>query len=100
MQPFRTLVARVRALPPQVFDAWLAVLLLAEGLAELVLLTPIEGADLAIGVAVIVVMTAMLGLRRRLPVTALATQFAGFIVMSELAGRGWEDYIAGPSSGS
>ena len=96
MQPFRTLVARVRALPPQVFDAWLAVLLLAEGLAELFLLTPIEGADLAIGVAVIVVMTAMLGLRRRLPVTALATQFAGFIVMSELAGRGWEDYIAGP----
>ncbi|HYH90706.1 MAG TPA: histidine kinase [Solirubrobacteraceae bacterium] len=96
MQPFRTLVAHVRALPPRVFDAWLAVLLLAEGLAELVLLTPIEGADLAIGAAVVVVMTSMLGLRRRLPVTALATQFTGFIVMTELAGRGWEDHIAGP----
>jgi len=96
VQPFRTLVAHVRALPPRVFDAWLAVLLLAEGLAELVLLTPIEGADLAIGAAVVVVMTSMLGLRRRLPVTALATQFTGFIVMTELAGRGWEDHIAGP----
>jgi hypothetical protein len=77
VQPFRTLVARVRALPPRVFDAWLAVLLLVEGLAELFLLTPIDGADLAIGVVVVTAMTVMIGFRRRLPVTGLATQFTG-----------------------
>ena len=96
VQPLRTLIARVRALPPRTFDAWLAVLLLAEGLAELVLLTPIQGVDLAIGVVVVTAMVVALAFRRRLPVTALAAQFTGFIVMTELAGRGWEDHIAGP----
>ena len=96
MQPIRSLIARARALPAGVFDAGLAVLLCIEGLAELFLLTPLEGLDLAIGVVVVVAMTAMIGFRRRLPVTALAVQFTGFIVMSETAGRGWEDHIAGP----
>jgi signal transduction histidine kinase len=94
--PFRPLIARARALPPRVFDAVLALLLCVEGLAELFLLTPIEGVDLAISVVVIVVMTAMIGFRRRLPVTALAAQFTGFIVMSEIAGQAWDDHIIGP----
>ena len=59
-------------------------------------LTPIEGVDLAIGVLVVVVMTTMIGFRRRLPVTALAAQFAGFIVMSVVAGPAWDDHIVGP----
>ena len=96
MQPIRSLIAHARALPPHVFDAGLALLLCIEGLAELFLLTPLEGTDLAIGVVVIVVSTTMLGFRRRLPVTALATQFVGFIVMGEVAGRAWEDNIIGP----
>ncbi len=61
MQPFRALVTRVRALPPRVLDAGLAALLLVEGLAELFLLTPIEGVDLAIGAIVGTVMTVMRG---------------------------------------
>ena len=96
MQPIRSLIADVRALPPRVFDTLLALLLCVEGLVELVVLTPIEGVDLAIGVLVVVVMTTMIGFRRRLPVTALAAQFAGFIVMSVVAGTAWDDHIIGP----
>ena len=96
VQPFRSLIADVRALPPRLFDTVLALLLCVEGLIELVVLTPIEGVDLAIGVVVIVVMTTAIGFRRRLPVTAVAAQFAGFIVMSVVAGRAWDDHIVGP----
>ena len=43
MSLLRALVARLRALPPLVFDTGLAVLLLAEALLELFLITPITG---------------------------------------------------------
>ncbi len=96
MQPIRPLIARVRALPPRVLDAALAAVLCAEGLAELAVLTPIRGTDLAVGAVAILGMTTLLAFRRRLPLTALVTQLAGFIVMSQIAGRGWDDHVAGP----
>ena len=96
MQPFRSLIARVRALPPRVLDAALAVLLLVEGLAELVFATAIAGSDFALIAAVMVVMTTALALRRRLPVTTLAVVFCGYLLASQLGGRDFLDHVAGP----
>jgi signal transduction histidine kinase len=96
VQAARTLVARVRALPPRVFDAGLAALLCLEALAELVLLTPIAGSELTLATAAVVGMAAALGVRRRLPVTALAAQLTGFILLGEITSGDFDENMVAP----
>ncbi len=96
MQPFRALVARVRALPTRTFDAGLAALLLAEALFELVVLAPVSGTELAGAAAVLAAMAAGLAVRRRFPVTALAVVLGGFILLIQVGGERLDEHIAGP----
>ncbi len=96
MSLFRALVARLRALPPLVFDTGLAVLLLAEALFELFVLTPVNGVDAALIALTLTVMAAGLAVRRRLPVTALALVLGGFVVILQIGGRQWDENVALP----
>ena len=96
MSLLRALVARLRALPPLVFDTGLAVLLLAEALLELFLITPITGVDAALIAATLAVMAGALAVRRRVPVTTLAVVLAGFIVVLQIGGKQYDSNVAGP----
>jgi signal transduction histidine kinase len=91
MQALRALVARVRALPPLVFDTGLAVVLLLEAWFELFVLSPVTGVDAAIIAAVLTVMAAGLAVRRRFPVSALALVVGGFAVIIQVGGRQWDE---------
>jgi signal transduction histidine kinase len=90
MQALRALYARLRALPPLVFDTGLAALLLVESLFELFVLTPVAGVDAALIAAVLTLMAAGLALRRRFPVTALALVIGGFTVILQIGGKEWD----------
>ena len=96
MSLLRALVARLRALPPLVFDTGLAALLLAEALFELFLITPITGVDAALIAATLAVMAGALAVRRRVPVTTLAVVLAGFIVVLQIGGKQYDSNVAGP----
>jgi signal transduction histidine kinase len=96
VQILRTVVAYVRALPPRTFDAGLAALLLAEALFELLVLTPIAGTDLALTIAILAAMAGALALRRRIPVTTLATQLAGYTLILQVAGKDFDSNMASP----
>ena len=62
---------RIRALPPARADALLAVLLLAEGLFELVVFSPLTGSRFALVGFIILAQAVAIALRRRWPVVTL-----------------------------
>jgi signal transduction histidine kinase len=96
MQALRDLIARVRALPPLLLDSALAGVLLAEGLFELFVLSPVTGVDAALVAAVLTVMATGLALRRRIPVTALALVVGGFAVIIQVGGQEWDEHALLP----
>jgi signal transduction histidine kinase len=91
MPALRRLVARVRALPPLVFDTGLAALLLLEAWFELFVLSPVTGVDAAIIAAVLAVMAGGLAIRRRFPVSGLALVVGGFVLIIQVGGREWDN---------
>jgi signal transduction histidine kinase len=72
MDAVHSLHARVRALPPYRLDALIGVLVAVEGGAEVLLLAGLEGGAQALALLVMALVGLAAGLRRRLPVTALA----------------------------
>jgi signal transduction histidine kinase len=86
---------RIRALPPQRADALLAILLLAEGVFELIALSPLHGSRLALVVGVISVQAASLAIRRRWPLVALLALY-GLEPILQSVGKGVTDNMAGP----
>ena len=71
VQTLRSLLGRVRALPPGRADALLAAVLLAEGITEILAFSPLQGAQLALVLGVISVQAASLAVRRRWPLGEL-----------------------------
>ena len=72
MDALRSLLARVRALPPYRLDALLGVLVGGEGAAEILLIAGLEGGTRVLALLVMALMGLAAGLRRRLPVAAVA----------------------------
>ena len=95
MQPIRSLIARLRALPEWRADALLAAVLLAEGIAELFLFAQVDGSRLAAAAGVLGVMAAGLAVRRRLPLPALLLVLGLQPVLHSL-GPKLAEHIAGP----
>ena len=95
VQTLRSLLGRIRALPPGRADALLAAALLAEGLVEILVLSPLHGADLALVLGVIVVQAAALAVRRRWPVLPLLALY-GLEPVLQSVGKGVTDNMAGP----
>jgi signal transduction histidine kinase len=95
VQPFRTLLARVRALPPGRADALLAAILFAEGVFEILALAPLEGSKLALVLGVIAVQAASLAVRRRWPLATLLAVY-GLEPVLQLVGKDVTENMAGP----
>ena len=95
MQTLRSLLSRIRALPPGRADALLAALLLAEGCFEVLGLSPLEGSELALVLSVLVAQAAALAVRRRWPVVTLLAVYGLDPILSSV-GKGVTDNIAGP----
>ena len=89
---------RVRALPPPVFDAVLARAAAASRRSPSSSSDAGRRASTSRSASGRRRDATMLGFRRRLPVTALAAQFAGFIVMSQVAGPAWTTTSSSRSS--
>jgi signal transduction histidine kinase len=95
VQPLRSLIARVRALPPGRADALLAGVLLIEGVAEVASFAKLDASRMAVVFALLAVMALALAFRRRFPLTVLIVVYAVQPAM-ELFGRDLVDRIAGP----
>jgi signal transduction histidine kinase len=95
VKPFRSAIARLRALPQGRADALLAAVLLAEGAAEVLLLTELDAAKTAAALGLLVVEAVALALRRRLPLLAVVVVF-GLEPVLQTFGRGLIDHVAGP----
>jgi signal transduction histidine kinase len=89
------LLSRFRALPAARADALLAAVLLAEGVFEILVLSPLEGAQRALVLGVLVAQAASLAVRRRWPVVALLAVYGLEPILSAV-GKGVTDHIAGP----
>jgi signal transduction histidine kinase len=74
------LVARVRALPPYRFDVLLGAAVYLEICAEVVLLTDLRGARLALCLALVGIFGLAVALRRRAPLVALPVALSGMII--------------------
>ena len=95
MQTLRSLLGRIRALPPGRADALLAAVLLTESLLEIFAFSPLRGAQLALVLGVIVVQAASLAVRRRWPVVPLLAVY-GLEPVLQSVGKGVTDNMAGP----
>jgi signal transduction histidine kinase len=95
VQTLRSLLSRIRALPPGRADALLAALLLAEGCFEVLGLSPLQGSELALTLGILVAQAAALAVRRRWPVVALLAVYGLEPILSSV-GKGVTDNIAGP----
>ena len=95
VQPIRSLIARYRALPWWIADPLLAGLLLIEAVVEIVGLTDIEGAQLALLLGLLTVRAVALAFRRRLPLATVVVLF-GLEPLLESFGRDLSDHVAGP----
>ena len=95
MQPIRSLIARYRALPWWLADPLLAAVLLIESAAEIVGLTDIEGARLALLLGLLTVRATALAFRRRFPLATVVVIF-GLEPVLEGFGRDLSDHVAGP----
>jgi signal transduction histidine kinase len=91
----RSLLSRIRALPPGRADALLAAALLAEGVFEALVFAPITGGTLALVLAVMTAQAAALAVRRRWPLVMLLVVF-GLEPILEACGRPVTDHMAGP----
>jgi signal transduction histidine kinase len=87
-----TLLARVRALPPYRFDALLGLAVYLELCAEIVLVADVEGATLALCLALASMFGVATALRRRAPLLAVPLAAAG-IVVGELIGPELTDNV-------
>jgi signal transduction histidine kinase len=74
-----TLVARVRALPPYRFDALLGAAVYLELCAEILLVSKVEGAELALSLALASVFGFATALRRRIPLLAVPLACTGIM---------------------
>jgi signal transduction histidine kinase len=88
----RTLVARVRALPPYRLDALLGAAVYLELCAEIVFLTDLRGAKLALCLALAGVFGLATALRRRAPVVAVPLAMGG-IVVGNIIGPELTDHV-------
>jgi signal transduction histidine kinase len=95
VQSLRSLLARIRALPPTRADALLAALLLAEALFEIFALTPLQGAQLALVLGVATIQAASLAVRRRWPLAVLLAIY-GLEPAVQALGKDVTENIAGP----
>ena len=95
MQTFRTLIARLRALPPRVIDGGLAALLLVEGIGEVIAFTKLEPRQVAVVVAIITVQAVALAYRRRAPWLAVLALF-GLEPVLQTFGPELLDHVALP----
>src|SRR6478609_321658 len=95
VQTLRSLLGRIRALPPGRADALLAAALLAEGLIEILILSPLHGAHLALVLGVLFVQAAALAVRRRWPVVPLLALY-GLEPVLQAVGKDVTDHMAGP----
>ena len=91
----RSPLARVRALPPYRLDALIALLVLVELTAEVLLLTSLEGGRLALALGTAAAIAAAVGLRRRLPIAAVTLAFGAQFVQEQI-GRDLVDHVVGP----
>src|SRR3712207_1719386 len=91
----RSLLDRVRALPPRQLDGLLATLVLVDGAVEVLLLSRLEGGRLLVGFGVAALIALAVFLRRQLPVTAIALGWSGMLVADQV-GRELIDNVAGP----
>jgi signal transduction histidine kinase len=95
VQPIRSLIARYRALPWWLADPLLAAVLLIESAGEIVGLTDIEGARLALLLGLLMVRATALAFRRRFPLATVVVLF-GLEPVLESFGRDLSDHVAGP----
>jgi signal transduction histidine kinase len=95
VQTLRSLLGRIRALPPGRADALLAAALLAEAVFEVFALTPLHGAQLALVLGVVTVQAAALAVRRRSPLTALLAVY-GLEPITQAIGNNVTEHMAGP----
>jgi signal transduction histidine kinase len=93
--PLRSLPARAAALPPRTLDGLIALAFLVEGWLEVVLWSPVEGARLAAGLAIMTLAAAGVYLRRMSPLAAIALA-AGSLLLIDLIGEQLSGYTAGP----
>jgi signal transduction histidine kinase len=93
--PLRIVWARARALPPHRLDALIAAVLAVELAAEIVLLTDVGGADLALALLLAAPIVAGLALRRRAPLLAVPLTISA-LASGELLGPGFTDNLASP----
>jgi len=91
----RSLLVRVRALPPHRLDALLGAVLMVEFVAELVILTPIGADRAAASLAALAAVALAVALRRRLPGAAVALGFTGWLVAAQVGGE-LSDNVVGP----
>ncbi len=82
----RSILAWLRRLPPGRFDAVLGALVYAEICVELVVLTDLAGAELALAVVVASTFGLGIALRRRAPVVAVGLATSGMLTGNLLAG--------------
>jgi signal transduction histidine kinase len=87
-----TLVARVRALPPYRFDALLGAAVYLELCAEILLVSKVEGAELALSLGLASLFGAATALRRRAPLLAVPLATGG-MVAGDLIGPELTDHV-------
>ena len=95
MQPFRSVIARLRALPAGRADALLAAVLLVEGVAEVVLLTDLEATLTVAVLGLLVVEAVALAFRRRVPLVTVIVLF-GIEPVFQSLDRDLIDHVVGP----
>jgi signal transduction histidine kinase len=96
MDALRSLRTRIRALPPGRLDALLGALVLLDGVVEVLILSNLHGLDRrALGFGLVLAIAIAVGLRRRMPVTAVAIGWAS-MAGADQVGPDLVDNVAGP----
>jgi signal transduction histidine kinase len=91
----RTLISRLRALPPHRFDALLGLVVYVEICFELVVFTSLAGARLAGALALATAFGLGVALRRRFPVLAIGLATFGFM-FADVFGRDVTEHVLSP----
>jgi signal transduction histidine kinase len=91
----RTLIPRLRALPPLRFDALLGALVYLEICFELIVFTPLSGLELAAALPMMSLFGLGIALRRRVPILAVALVALGFL-FGDLLGSDVTEHMLAP----